>query len=575
MSILHINRLKKAIDSQVKKHIDSADILKEKPNIPEEELENVIASQSYLLYSLKNLTGEPYLELKKYITDGFKDNGIDGIYYSKKNNELYICQAKWNKKGTCTIDKGEVLKFLEGIYCLLNLDFKNFNDKTKKLEQIIENAILTPNIKINIVIVHSGNSLSTEISELINDKIDELNDTDEVIFFKEYSLVTAYTDLKESVEGEPINAELDIYNWGFTSEPYKSYYGTLNCGQIAQILESSNHRIYSKNIRAFIGINSINSDIVSTLIKEPEKFFYLNNGIVFLCKEITKSPFNSGKREIGKFTLVDLTVVNGAQTAGAIHFAFSKQPEKVNEANVFVKIISLENTPTNFDKNITIASNTQNKIEKRDFVSLDIQQTRLINEFFLCGYKYHVKRDDKVLIKNKENYYFEEATISLACFQENVDFSTYAKREIGKLWEDSAYNTLFNNKLNVNVLVNLISIYREIENYIRTLSTNERQICSHALYLISNLVFSKIGKENLLNPSFDCIEYLKTSFKTDIHKYSYRLVQVYIEIFPTNRFPLSIFKNFKYCRKIKEDILKLEGVIKPGQTISLFDELDL
>ena len=575
MSILHINRLKKAIDSHVKKHINSNDILKDKPNIPDDELENVISSQSYLLYALKNLTGESYLELKKYITDGFKDNGIDGLYYSKKNNELYICQAKWNKKGTCTIDKGEVLKFLEGIYCLLNLDFKNFNDKTRKLEQIIESAILTPNIKINIVVIHSGNSLSNEISELINNKIDELNDTDEVIFFKEYSLVSAYSDLKESVEGEPINAELDIYNWGYTIEPYKAYYGTLNCGQIAQILESSNHRIYSKNIRAFIGINSINSDIVTTLIKEPEKFFYLNNGIVFLCKEITKSPFNSGKREIGKFTLVDLTVVNGAQTAGAIHYAFSKQPEKVNEANVFVKIISLENTPTNFDKNITIASNTQNKIEKRDFVSLDIQQTRLINEFFLCGYKYHVKRDDKELLKNKENYYFEEATISLACFQENVDFSTYAKREIGKLWEDNSYNTLFNDKLNVNVLVNLISIYREIENYIKNLNTNERQICSHALYLISNLVFGKVGREKLLNPSFDCTEYIKSSFKNDINKYSLRLVQVYIEIFPTNRFPLSIFKNFNYCRKIKEDILKLEGVLKPGQTISLFDDLDL
>jgi hypothetical protein len=575
MSIVHLNRLQKAIESQVRKHISTAEILKEKPNISEEELENVVASQSYLLYCLKNLTGEPYNELKKYVTDGFKDNGIDGIYYSKANNELFICQAKWNKKAQCTIDKGEVLKFLEGVYDLLNLVFKNFNEKTRSLEKVIENAILSTNIKISVVLMHSGNNLSKDISDLVLEKISELNDTDEVIFYKEYSLVKAYSDLKEAVEGEPINAELDLINWGFTNEPYKSYYGTLNCGQIAEVLKSSNQRIYSKNIRAFIGINSTNSDIVATLIKEPENFFYLNNGIVLLCKEIKKSPYNSGKRELGKFTLVDLTIVNGAQTAGAISFAFTKQPEKVTEAFVFVKIISLENAPTNFDKHITIASNTQNKIEKRDFVSLDEQQNRLTNEFFLCGYKYHVKRDDKELKRDEQNYYFEEATVSLACFQNNVDYATYAKREIGKLWEDGAYQTLFNDKLNANVLVNLIKIHRETERYIRDLNVHERLICSHALYLISNLIFSKIDRSALLNPNFDATSYIQNNFKTDIRKYSHRVVQVYIELFPTNKFPLSIFKNFKYCRKIKDEVLQLEGVLKPGQTMSLFDFLEL
>jgi hypothetical protein len=573
MSILHLNRIKRALENQVVEHINVSEIKEQKTNIADEELKNIVLSQSYLLFTLKNLTGESYIDLKNFITDGFHDNGIDAIYYSQSHNELFICQSKWIKKGTGGVDKADILKFLKGITDLLHLNFTDFNDKIKKHAESIENAILTANIKIKLVLTYSGNSLSKENSKIITEKIEEFNDTEEVIFFNEYNLKNAYANLQDSVDGEPINTDIDLSDWGHTNEPYKSFYGTIGCGQIAELLETTNRRIYSKNIRSFIGLTGINNEIVNTLVKEPENFFYLNNGIVLLCKEIKKSPYNSGKRELGKFHLKDLTVVNGAQTVGAINFAFKKQPEKVNSAKVFIKIISLENTPKYFDKSITIASNTQNKIEKRDFVSLDNQQKRLINEFFLTGLKYHTKRDDKELTKNSENYYFEEATVSLACFQDDIDFSTYAKREIGKLWENPTYNKLFNDRLNVQVLVNLINIFREIEIKIKQMQSTERLICSHGLYLISNLIFSDIGRKELLNPKFNSKEYISNSFKKDLETYTKRLIQVYQETFPNNRFPLSIFKNFKYCRKIKDDILTRQGKPRVGQTLNLFDEL--
>ena len=573
MSILHLNRIKKLLENQVKEHIDISEIKREKKNITEKELENIILSQSYLLFSLRNLTGESYIDLRGYLTDGFQDNGIDAIYYSATKNELYICQSKWIRKGMGGIDKGEILKFLKGFIDLLHLNFTDFNDKIKKHSIDIENAVLTANIKIKVVIAYSGDSLSNENKKLITDKIEEFNDTEEVIFFQEYNIKNAYSNLKDSVDGEPINADIDLADWGHTNEPYKSFYGTMNCGQIAELLETSNRRIYSKNIRSFIGLTGINNEIVYTLIKEPENFFYLNNGIVLLCKEIRKSPYNSGKRELGKFHLTDLTVVNGAQTVGAINYSFKKQPEKVNTAKVFVKIISLENTPINFDKNITIASNTQNKIEKRDFVSLDSQQKRLINEFFLSGLNYHTKRDDKELTKNHENYYFEEATISLACSKEDVDFSTYAKREIGKLWEDQSYNQLFNEKLNIQTLINLINIFRKIDVNVKLLPVSDRLICSHGLYLLTHLIYSSIGRDIILNPNFDSQSYLRENFKQNFKTYSLRLVQVYQNEFPNNKFPLSIFKNFRYCRSLKDSILSKEGLPRIGQTLNLFDVL--
>ena len=570
MGVLHISRLKTLFESQIFEFIDDKKIIAQKPNITEEELYNIKLSQSMLLFALKNISGLEYKDLKSSIVDNFKDNGLDAILYCEKNDTLYICQSKFSKKGNSNIDKGETLKFLEGINDLLILNFSKFNEKVKSLKKDIEYAINSPNIRIEIILAHSGNVLSKDIELLIREKIEALNDTDEVIFYEEYNLIKAYNDLKEAVNGEPINAEFDISNWGIMDEPYKSYYGTISCGKIAELSENSSKRLFSKNLRSFIGINSINFDIVKSLLNNPQNFFYLNNGIVLLCKEVIKSAYNSGKRDIGKFTLKDVSIINGAQTVGSIKYAFAKQPDKVNSSHVFIKIISLENTPKDFDKLITIASNTQNKIEKRDFISLDGEQNRLLSEFYLSNLSYHVKRDDLGENKNDKNYYFEEATISLACFQDNIDFSTYAKREIGKLWDEDNYKILFHSKLSVHFLVNIISIFREIENYVKLLEDQKRLICTHGIYLISNIIFNN-HKTTLLNPKFNLNNFIEKDFKNDIYRICHRVTEVYTLKYTQNKIPLSVFKNFVLCRDIKNDVLELEGKIRTNKQPTLFD----
>lgn len=570
MGVLHISRLKTLFESQIFEFIDDKKITKQKPNISNEELYNIKLSQSMLLFALRNISGLEYKELRNSIVDNFKDNGLDAILYSEKNNTLYICQSKFSQKGNSNIDKGETLKFLEGINDLLILNFSKFNEKVKTLKKDIEYAINSPNIRIEIILAHSGNFLSSDIDLLIREKIEALNDTDEVIFYEEYNLIKAYNDLKEAVNGEPINAEFDLSNWGIMDEPYKSYYGTISCGKIAELSENNTKRLFSKNLRSFIGINSINFDIVKSLLNNPQNFFYLNNGIVLLCKEVIKSAYNSGKRDVGKFTLKDVSIINGAQTVGSIKYAFAKQPEKVNNSHVFIKIISLENAPKDFDKLITIASNTQNKIEKRDFISLDEEQNRLISEFYLSNLFYHVKRDDLIENKDNKNYYFEEATISLACFQDNIDFSTYAKREIGKLWDDDNYSILFNSKLSVRFLVNIILIFREIDTFIKSLEDQKRLICSHGIYLISNIIFDN-HKITILNPKFNIDNFIKIDFKDDIYRICHRVTEVYILKYTQNKIPLSVFKNFVLCRDIKNDVLELEGKLITNKQPTLFD----
>src|SRR5690606_19070494 len=125
------------------------------------------------------------------------------------------------KNGKAGVDKSEVLKFLQGVEDLLTLKFNKFNDKLQQHKGDLIKAIYNPEITIDIILAYSGNSLAKEIREFIQSKIDELNDTDEVLSFKEFNLQKAHGFLKDSLEGEPIKAELDIYDWGKIENPVK------------------------------------------------------------------------------------------------------------------------------------------------------------------------------------------------------------------------------------------------------------------------------------------------------------------------------------------------------------------
>lgn len=225
MSILHINRLKSLLELKVFPFINTEKIKEGISNIDNSELEGLLLSQAYLLYTLRNLTNLDYKLLSVAIVDIFKDNGLDAILYSSHDNTLYLCQSRFNKKGKSSIDREDILKFLEGVNDILSLRFEKFNTKIQALKENIEKAIYSPSVQIRLLIGHTGNKLSDEVSKLINERINSLNDTSEVIFFEEYSLVQAYDDLMKLASGETMSLDIDLLNWGVTGEPYKSYYG--------------------------------------------------------------------------------------------------------------------------------------------------------------------------------------------------------------------------------------------------------------------------------------------------------------------------------------------------------------
>ena len=66
-----------------------------------------------------------------------------------------------------------------------------------------------------------------------------------------------------------------------------------------------------------------------------------------------------------------MSLVNGAQTTGTVGACFVENPEQAGKAKIMIQIVDLSNIDPETATQITRLSNTQNRIENKDFASLD------------------------------------------------------------------------------------------------------------------------------------------------------------------------------------------------------------
>ena len=206
MSIIHLNHIKGELDRNAVDLVDQSDLesLSEKDRI-----DNTL-SRALALFTLKAFTGEKYDEISSSITDGFHDYGIDCLHWDRANSCFYLIQSKWIKSAKGGPKKDELLKFFEGVRKLLLFDLEGFDEKIVAKKDDINEAFMNYEVKVKLVLGHTGTNVSPECQKLIDKTIADLNDQDEVIFFEEFNLKDAHRALTLGVEGNPIDAEIDI-----------------------------------------------------------------------------------------------------------------------------------------------------------------------------------------------------------------------------------------------------------------------------------------------------------------------------------------------------------------------------
>ena len=316
----------------------------------------------------------------KCITDGYHDIGIDAVYRDELQKKLFLVQGKWRNDGNGGVTQEEINSFVEGVKRVINLDFAGVNSKLASAVSDMSLAVKSMEYQIHTIFCHTGNQQMNEycmrpVNELLRNVNDGIN---EILIFSDIRQSDIFNYFASGQDANNIDIDdVVLTSWGMVEEPRRAYNGTLPAAALGEWYNAYGNRLFAKNIRYYKGSTEVNSGMRNTLETEPENFFYYNNGIKLLCRRIVRKPAYSTTTKTGVFALEGVSLINGAQTTGTIGTAYKEIPDNVGRAFVMIQLIDLSDATDEYATMITKLSNTQNRIESRDFAALDPEQERI------------------------------------------------------------------------------------------------------------------------------------------------------------------------------------------------------
>lgn len=494
----------------------------------------------------------------KSVTDGYHDMGIDAIYCDDMQKKLVLVQSKWRSDGKGSISQKESLEFVEGISRIMSLEFDGANPKIIHKIPEITSAIKSMDYQVLSIFCHTGSQdMPPYAKRPVNTLLANTNDdTNKILDFYEIKISDVFKYLASGQEADNICLDdVLLTNWGKVDEPMKAYYGTISAAALGTWFNSYGNHLFAQNIRFYKGSTEVNQGMRKVLQDEPEKFFYYNNGVKMLCKKVIRKAAYGTNNKMGLFSLEGVSVVNGAQTTGTIGTFFNENPEQTERATVFIQLIDLGESGENCALQITKLSNTQNKIDSKEFAALDPQQDRLKNELMFSGIFYLYKSG--ALINDLiHQVSIDEAIIAQACYQDEVTYAATAKRNIGALTDDiqkAPYKVLFNAGTNAFAMKNSIEIMRALDKYLQT-HEGEYQGRSKLVLIHGNRFMLYLVLQNLkINPDFNIKMMAVTDIAESVAQISPKIISNVVEamnqVFP-DAYPANIFKNVGRCREI-------------------------
>lgn len=446
------------------------------------------------------------------ITDGSDDGGIDALYFDRTGNRLVLVQSKFKRTGTAPA-QDEVLKTINGVKALRARQFNKFNLAIRNRLDEVEEAFDTPGVRLEVLLVFLGDVIGPHATNDLNAYRDELNQFAPVMDWQATGLEPVFGWLlAEQAPATVDDQQITLENWAGITTPRKAFYGQISAAALAKLVEDSGKALFERNIRHYLGSVGVNTAIEKTVRSRPGDFFYLNNGITAVAETITPAAGTSQKCAFG---FKKLSIVNGAQTAGAI-FNATLAGDISPDAKLLVTLIEIGNGADDIGLKITRARNHQNVVRGVDFAALDPNQERLRQELAAAGITYFYRPSAEARARKDDAFTLEEAAVAMACLAFKVrtatellqhprpinaiDFAVTAKKEIGRLWEQDGtlYGQLFPATLSGLRVCRLVRIYRFIDRILADTERSEngynrRMFFRHGRYYIMAFVALRSG----------------------------------------------------------------------------------
>lgn len=235
----------------------------------------------------------------------------------------------------------------------------------------------------------------------------------------------------------------------YLRENIEANYGDLLLSHMEKGVFDDNVRVYLKQR------TSINKNIKHTALTEEgsRNFFFYNNGITITCD---KFDYQNTKNQ--SITLTNFQVVNGGQTIHALRNAFEENQEFFDEMTVLCKIYETDNVE--FKTRIAEYTNSQNPVSNRDIHAIDVIQVKLGEDLRNFGYFYERKKNQfDSEIKEKR---IDSEKVGQAMLAFYLEKPGEAKNKKSIIFGQE-YSNIFNDNLTASKVIEIITLYREIE----------------------------------------------------------------------------------------------------------------
>lgn len=242
---------------------------------------------------------------------------------------------------------------------------------------------------------------------------------------------------------------------------------------LRRIYRKYGSKAFSANVRDYLGSRrsdaNINNGIKKSAENSPEDFWVYNNGVTILVNDY---EFDDGARLKPRLKIKGLSIVNGAQTTGALG-SLKKRPD----AAVKVPARFVQTPDSELVRNVIQFNNSQNKIAASDFRSTDRIQKRLKEQVAkIPDAEYEGGRrggQSDVIKRNKRLLPSYTVGQALAAFHGDP---VVAYNQKSHIWvSDRLYSKYFNENTTGVHLVFAYSLLRAVENQKKRLVDKHKQ----------------------------------------------------------------------------------------------------
>jgi len=457
--------------------------------------------------------------LKAYVTDSesaagdavvgvSNDKGVDAVFIDDSVRAAFIVQGKYRQTvGKKNESRTDVMDFARLASVLCEPDTTLFKQFTANADphvadrlKLVRKKVLQQKYRLWLYYVSLGkcsNALKTEAKKLAQrtdsgrTDMEVLDGPRVMILLRDYldGVAPPIPTLDLEMEKGPKVAVNGVLQRFDIESEIESWAISMRGDAVADLFEFAGPRLFARNIRGFLGqTTAVNEGMIETLDREPEKFFYYNNGITIVCDD-AKRVSEKG-RDILRVS--NPQVINGQQTTRML----SAHASGSRTASVIVKVIKVPKDPLGGDdefdalvSNIVAGTNWQNQIRSSDLRSNDRRQVDIERALRKLGYIYLRKRQSKAEAKRLVggNRFPVIRKEELAQAVAGCDLDPVVVRSgKEKLFEEELYNRVFPNS-DPNFYLPRYRLMREVTWHSRGFP--ER---GYAKWLVLNFMWAKL-----------------------------------------------------------------------------------